>query len=222
VDRPEASPKPIDWVAWHHDYDNETPLRRRLEIVQRWIRTTLIEERGSPIRVISMCAGEARDLLGAVEMVERRDIVGRLVEIDPQLAVIARSRALELGLKDLEIAVGDAGHMGAYSGATPADLVLACGVFGNISDEDIERTLRALPQLCAPRATVIWTRHRRPPDLTPSIRRWLAESDFEDVCFEPVPESTGTVGIARYRGQPRGHTDQRLFTFNRTDTDFSR
>jgi len=207
----------MDWAAWHADYDSDTPLRRRLEVVQRWIRATLIREERSPVRVISMCAGEARDLLGALDVVARRDIVGRLVELDPALAAVARARVAALGLKDLEVVAGDAGHARAYAGATPADLVLACGVFGNVSDEDIEQTVRALPQLCAPGATVIWTRHRRPPDLTPSIRRWLTEAGFEEVTFEPVPDSLGSVGVTRFGGETHPLADHQLFTFTRTD-----
>ena len=37
---------------------------------------------------------------------------------------------------------GDASTTSAYRGAVPADLVLACGIFGNVSDEDIQRAAR--------------------------------------------------------------------------------
>jgi hypothetical protein len=208
----------MDWVAWHGDYEGgDTPLRRRLEIVQHHVRTFLGAFPASPVRVLSMCAGEARDLRGAVADLERRDLCGRLVELNPDLALRARRGCEALGLADLEVVVGDAGHTRAYAGAVPVDLVLACGVFGNISDADVETTVRALPSMCAAGATVIWTRHRRPPDLTVSIRRWLGESGFEEVAFDPVPDSPGSVGVARYADEPRSLADQQLFTFTRTD-----
>jgi hypothetical protein len=209
----------VDWVAWHARYDDaDDTLRRRLEIVQRHIRTCLDEFRDSPVRVISLCAGEARDLLGAVSAQDRRDLVGRLVELNPELASRARRGCEVLGLEAVEVVVENAGHTGAYSGAVPADLVLVCGVFGNISDADVELTVRALPQLCAQGATVIWTRHRRVPDLTVEIRRWFEEVGFESVAFETVtdPERQGSVGVARYLGEPRLLSDQRIFTFIRT------
>ncbi|MEX2547191.1 MAG: class I SAM-dependent methyltransferase, partial [Chloroflexota bacterium] len=184
----------MDWVAWHADYDTDTPLRRRLEIVQGHIRAFLRACDRSPVRVVSMCAGEARDLLGALEAVTRRDLVGRLVELDPDLAHAARRRCVELGLTELEVVTGDTGDAHAYAGTIPADLVLACGVFGNISNSDIERTVRALPSMCAPGGSAIWTRHRGEPDLTPAIRRWFVESGFADVSFEAVPDSPGSVG----------------------------
>jgi hypothetical protein len=205
--------KPTDWAAWHADYDQDTPLRRRLEIVQRYIAAVVSESKRSPIKVISMCAGEARDLLGALEMVVRRDVRGRLVELNPVLAATARRRCEAMGLSDIEVVSGDAGNTSAYVGAEPADLVLACGVFGNISDGDVERTVRALPSLCARRGTVIWTRHRRTPDLTPAIRRWFTEAGFEETAFEPVPDSPGSVGVAKHVGNPVALRDQQLFRF---------
>ena len=215
VDRPDSTSTPIDWAAWHTDYDSDTPLRRRLEIVQRHIRDFLTAFESSPIRVVSMCAGEARDLLGAVEAVDRRDLVGRLVELDPGLADVARRRSRDLGLAGIEVVIGDAGRASAYAGAVPADLVLACGVFGNISDADIERTVRALGSMSAPGGIAIWTRHRHTPDLTLAIRGWFRDSGFAEVAFEPVPDGPGSVGIARYEGEPRPLVEGQLFTFTR-------
>lgn len=207
----------MDWSAWHADYDSDTPLRRRLEIVQRRIRTFLDDCDRSPVNVLSMCAGEARDLLGAVASVARRDLSGRLVELDPHLAAVARGGLEALGLDVIEVVVGDAGHTSAYAGSVPADLVLACGVFGNISDADVERTVRALASMCATGGTAIWTRHRREPDLTPAIRRWFTESGFIELSFDPVPDGPGSVGVARYAGKTQPLVDSKLFTFTRTD-----
>lgn len=162
-----------------------------------------------------MCAGEARDLLGALAQVERRDIVGRLVELDPALAQNARRGLAELGVDGVEVITGDAGELGVYAAAAPADLVLECGVFGNISDADVERTVRASPALCAPGGTLIWTRNRRAPDLTGAIRAWYAESGFHEVAFDGVPDSLASVGVARFVGETAALTDQRLFTFIR-------
>jgi hypothetical protein len=211
-----VNPK-LDWQAWHAGYDSDTPLRRRLEIVQRHIGEFLDSLEATPVRVVSMCAGEGRDLLGALDGRSRRDVVGRLVELDPALADRARAHATGLGLTDLDVVVGDAADTSLYTGAVPADLVLVCGVFGNISDADIEKTLKALPMFAAPDATVIWTRHRRAPDMTVNIRRWLEEADFENTAFDPVPDSEtlGTVGVARFHGTTQALRPEQLFTFIR-------
>jgi hypothetical protein len=62
----------------------------------------------------------------------------------------------------------------------PADLVLVCGVLGNISDADAERTIDHCTRLCRTGGTVVWTRNRhRGPDLVPQVCGWLEERGFE-------------------------------------------
>ena len=110
----------------------------------------------------------------------------------------------------------DAGLTDAYVGAVPADVVLACGIFGNSSDADVERTVRSLPQLCAEGGRVIWTRHRWEPDLTPAIRRWFAEAGFEELAFGSGGPESWSVGlhVSRTPAQPL-QPAERLFTFVR-------
>ena len=65
---------------------------------------------------------------------------------------------------------GDAGATAACAGAAPADLLLLCGIFGNVSDGDIAWTIAAVPSMLTAGGTVIWTRHTGEPDLTPRVR----------------------------------------------------
>jgi hypothetical protein len=194
---------PRDWVAWHRGYEADTPLARRLVIVQEQVARAIISRDSGPIRVLSLCSGDGRDLVEPVARLGAgAGVRGRLVELNPALAERARHTIDAAGLHGLEVREGDAGTTSSFEGAVPADLVLVCGLFGNISDDDIERTVRALPALCAPGATVIWTRHRRPPDRTPAIRRWFRASGFRHVAFVPVPGGPGSVGVERLTGDP--------------------
>ena len=207
----------MDWGAWHESYAQPDSLQsRRLPVVQAHIRAFL-DARAEPARVVSMCAGDGRDLLGVLEASPGSRISARLVELDPDLGARARERALRAGLDGIDVVTGDAGMTDAYDGAVPADLVLACGVLGNVPDEDAERTVRCLPQLCAEGATVVWTRHRRSPDLTPRIRAWLANAGFRELAFDSPGPDSFSVGSHRLDGPPlpleRG---RRLFTFNRS------
>ncbi len=78
-----------------------------------------------------------------------------------------------------------------------------CGIFGNVSPGDIERTVRAAPSLCQPGATVIWTRHRRPPDLTPQVRAWFSAARFGELAFDALDTSALTaLGACRLRVPP--------------------
>jgi hypothetical protein len=154
----------------------------------------------------------------------RDDVRVLLVEYDERNAEVARRLAAEAGLAQVRVRQADAGQVSSFADALPADVLLLCGIFGNISDGDIRRTVFAAPALCAPGATVIWTRHRRPPDLTPSIREWFAESGFTEVAFDELDVgrllSVGTHRLAdtRDRGSmPPVIPDQRLFTFRGQD-----
>jgi hypothetical protein len=213
-----------DWAQWHRLYDLPgSALSRRLAIVQRQIRAFLDERAGAPARVVSMCAGRGRDVLEVLaEHPGGRAVGGRLVELDPTSAAEASRRARAAGLERIEVVVGDAGLSDAYLGAVPADLVLACGVLGNVPDDDVRRTVEALPQLCARGATVVWTRHRGAPDLTPAIRGWLLASGFEELAFEstdpdrlgPVTFPSQSVGAHRWPRDPAPlQPGVRLFSF---------
>jgi hypothetical protein len=184
-------------------------------MVQARLRDALDRYPNGTVRVISMCAGQGRDLLGVLcEHPRRADVVARLVELDERNVDVARNAAADLHLIGVDVVQADAGTTAAYVGAVPADIVLACGVFGNISDDDIARTVAALPTLCAPGATVIWTRHRRPPDLTPSIRAWFEEAGFTEVAFDGPTDTVFGVGVHRLVADPRPPAHhRRLFTF---------
>jgi hypothetical protein len=108
----------------------------------------------------------------------------------------------------------DAGITDACLGAVPAQIVVACGIFGNITDSDIRATVAALPSLCAPGALVLWTRHRGPPDLTPAIRSWLEAAGFREKAFDTSHDGFMSVGAHRLTGEPAALVPgQRLFTF---------
>jgi hypothetical protein len=206
----------VDWAAWHERYAQPDSVQsRRLPVVQAHIHAFL-DGRAAPARAISMCAGDGRDLLGVLEVSPGSRVRARLVELDPDLAARARERARLEAHGEVEVVTADAGVTDAYAGAVPADLVLVCGVLGNVPDEDAERTVRALPQLCAAGATVVWTRHRRSPDLTPQFRTWFAEAGFREVAFDSPGPDSYSVGVHRLDGRPlpleRG---RRLFTFAR-------
>lgn len=206
-----------DYLDWHDDYERPgSSLHRRLQVVMRFVRRAMDELPAGPIRTISMCAGQSADLLGAADGHPRAtDLTGRLVELDPRNVTEARRRVTDAGL-DLQVVEGDASTSDAYLGAVPADLVLACGIFGNISDDDIERTIRFLPSLCARGAWVIWTRHSREPEVLQRVQDWFADIGLPPVDLEVAPDTSYGVGANRLVGAPsKLEAGQHLFTFTR-------
>ncbi|MEV4539939.1 class I SAM-dependent methyltransferase [Asanoa sp. NPDC049518] len=205
-----------DWVDWHTGYaDPDSTISRRLVAVREQIRLALDEAPPGRIGVVSMCAGEGRDLLGVLATHPRAaDVDARLVELDPVLADRARATAAGLPSR-VEVIQADAALTDTYTGAVPAQVVLFCGIFGNISDEDIATTVAAAPEFAAPGGVVIWTRHRREPDLVPQILDWFAAAGFEPLSVSP-PDADYGVGAHRNTGPPRPLVPgRRLFNFQR-------
>jgi Putative methyltransferase len=208
-----------DWAAWHDAYDDPgSPLAQRLLAVQAWIAAALDQAPPGRLRAVSICAGQGRDLIGVLRDHPRRgDVTARLVELDPRIAATARQLAADAGLTQVEVVTGDAAQTDVYAGLVPANLVLACGVFGNITDGDVARTIRCCAGLCATGGTVVWTRGRFEPDLVPQICEWFAAEDFELLGVSERQTGWG-VGAHRFAGTPAPlPAGERMFTFAGAD-----
>jgi predicted RNA methylase len=218
--RAAGSESPSHWEKWHAPYeDPASNLSLRLRTVQGMVRQGLDAvppDRAGPIRVVSLCAGQGRDVIDVVAEHPRRDqVAALLVELDPALVAFARARADAAGVGGVvRVVEGDASLSRSYAALVPADLVLVCGVFGNISAGDITATVEALPSFCRTGAHVVWTRHRRPPDATPAIRSCFAAAGFTELAFVAPEGTVMTVGHHRFDGETAAFdADARLFEF---------
>jgi hypothetical protein len=207
-----------DWAQWHTGYDDPSSfLNARLRAVRARLAQAIDTAPAGTLQLISLCAGQGRDVIGVLSDHPRReDVRALLVEFDDSIADVARRSAARAELPQVEVRVADAGEVASFGDALPADVLLLCGVFGNLSDDDVQRTIAAAPALCRPGATVIWTRHRREPDLTPRIREWFAASGFDEVAFD-IPPTDGfmSVGAGRLaRASAARLPEGRLFSFS--------
>lgn len=208
------------WYEWHDRYDDpESPLSIRLGLVQEETRLAIDRCPSTPIHLVSICAGQGRDIVKALESHPRQAAVSAvLLELDPRNVDIARRSASAAHLPDVTVVQADASLTDAYTKYVPADVLLICGVFGNISTTDIHRTIHHLPHLCGPGASVIWTRNRGHPDVTPMIRDWFRDSGFDELAFRTVAPGATTflesVGVHQLAVPPEPHElGLRLFTF---------
>ena len=192
-----------DWHEWHSAYDNPgSGLSRRLSWVQDQIRAALDGAPAGPVRAISLCAGQGRDLIGVLaEHPRAKDVTARLVELDPRNTEVAARLAAESSLDNVHIVTGDASLTSQYADLVPADLVLACGVFGNMTDAHVEQTIHYCAQLCAEGGTVVWTRARWAPDLVPQLCAWFEERSFERLWLSS-PDYAQCVGAHRRTAPP--------------------
>lgn len=205
----------MDWHAWHDRYDRtDHAFTQRLRTVRDRIRDELDRLPPGPIRIVSVCAGQGRDVIGALAGHPRAgDVSVRLVELDPRNVEHAREAAAAAGLEQFEAVCGDAADLGRYAGAVPAELVLVCGLFGNITDEDVLRTVDHCTQLVREGGAVIWTRHRDSPDLFPQICTWFEDRGFTRHWLS-APDVRYGIAVHHSTTPARPLTpDTTLFTF---------
>ncbi|MDN5274961.1 MAG: hypothetical protein JWP06_862 [Candidatus Saccharibacteria bacterium] len=209
-----------DWVKWHTHYDaTDSSLKQRLALVQDAIRQSLPEKPATEgYTILDICAGDGRDLIEVLETYKYKDSIrGCAIELDSQLANEAKDRARIARLPDnLKIIQGDASSTNTYKDNIPADLVLVCGVFGNISDDDVIKTVQNLPKFCTQGTRVIWTRNRRAPDHTHMIRALFRDNGFDETGFLSTDDGAYGVGVHTFNtSTPDIGDDVTMFSFIR-------
>jgi hypothetical protein len=142
-------------VEWHEQYDSPgSALARRLDVVQHELRRALTEGPTDPDgtrRLISMCAGAGGTCCRCWPIIPAGAAVrALLVELDPTLSDRARETAADLGLTTVSVRTADAGTSIPYRASFPAHVLLACGVFGNVTVDDAERDHRRHARVCWP------------------------------------------------------------------------
>jgi hypothetical protein len=207
-----------DYDEWHSQYDDpDSDLSWRLRRVQAHLADAL-ERHPGPCQVVSACSGDGRDVL---QVLADRDDADRvravLLELHLGIADRARAAAAAAGLAGVEVRTVDAGTSDAYAGAVPADIVLLVGIFGNIGDDALWRTIAAAPQLCAPGATLLWSRGRDEGDLNDEVRARFTAAGFAELAYETLDrDGWPALGVVRYDGPPVDLVPgQSLFTFIR-------
>lgn len=208
-----------DWLEWHRAYDDPaSSLSQRLSIVQDYADAALRAIGAGPTRVLSLCAGDGRDIVPVLAASERREQTRLvLVEAEPDLVAKARKRAERAGLEHVDVRQGDAGDPASFTDFTPVDLLLVCGVFGNVDDDDLARTIAHLPRLLVADGQVIWTRGASEPDQRSQVRNLFVETGFQELRYDGAPARHG-VGLARLARGETGRPQKlpvRLFSFIR-------
>lgn len=194
-----------NWNQWLKQYEDFPSLQARLRIVQAQITAALDDCPPGPIQIVSICAGDGRDVLGVLPNHPRRDDVSALL-IDNELESIncGRTAAERSGLaKQMVFICADAALSENYAGNAPADLVLLSGFLGHLRHGDVLGLLRSLPMFCKPGGSVIWNRHLVLYDgraQTSAIREWLAEIGFEEKQFEITAPDGFAIGRVKFKG----------------------
>lgn len=202
-------------MAWHEAYEDPTSsLSRRRDVVRSRLREALAAVDADSPRLLSLCSGDGSDLIPVLATV-RRAVRATMVEYDTLLAGRARDAAAAAGLSTLEVRQGDAGDPAVFDDVLPVDVLMLCGIFGNVEHATVRNTVAQAPCMLAPGGWVIWTRGGSDPDRRPEVRRWFEEAGLPEATFDGAPEPYG-VGVNRLPldapASPALSTE-RLFTF---------
>jgi len=206
------------WSDWHDEYDDpDSELALRMRTVRKHVAAVVEACPPGPVTVVSICAGQGREVIGALESHPRRDDVrGRLVELDADNAAFATQWANEAHLEALEVVHGDASVGDAYAGLPRADLVVVSGLFGHVDDKDRVSTIAFLRQMLRSDGHVVWTSFLRNNGPVEKMRRFFVEQSFDEVETEFLPgeEYRFTVTLSRYAGSEEPlQASTKLFTF---------
>lgn len=194
-----------DWFEWHRGYrpHRGSHLVRRLTVVRDFVKRALDACAPGPIGVASLCAGQGDDPLGVLEGHSRSgDVHALLVELDERNTATIDRRAAAAGLVGVRSLTADAGSTDVLVDVAPVDVLLLCGMLGNITMVDAERTIAAIAMLVRPGGAVVWTRRNVPVDQTARLRAAFDAIDCRSVDFVDPADEKFTVGLERFEGEP--------------------
>lgn len=197
-----------DWLEWHRGYDDpDSPLAARLQIVREFLSTALTRitaEIDNEVRIVSICAGDGRDVLPVLSSHTCPPVRARLIEIDERLAHRAKTLATSLDLNRVEVMVTDAGATDAYVGILPAHIVLAVGVYGNLSAGGARSLVQFLPSIVARGGLVISsTALNREQWMASDIPQWFMSAGFRELATLTDTAATLQVTMHEFSGSWR-------------------
>ncbi|MEX2306169.1 MAG: class I SAM-dependent methyltransferase [Pirellulales bacterium] len=194
------------WSGWPERAYQRERYQQRLESVQKHLAECLAIAPQGPVRIISICAGDGRDVIGVLRTHPRvADVKAWLVELNPESVALGMRQATSAGLESrITFLNQDATVYETYKNIAPADIVLACGVWGHVPPEGRVTLVRALAALCKPGGTVLWSRgvskgmHR-----LDAVESLFLSPSWEKVALNLTPDNQWAVAIHRYCGPPR-------------------
>ena len=194
-----------EWNGWPEQAYQKAHYRLRLEMVQQHLTECLDAAPSGSVRIISMCAGDGRDVIGAVQShARRRDVIAWLVELDQHSVAAGVRNAKIAGLDGtVNFRNEDATDYASYPFA-PADILLVCGVWGHVPVCERDLLIRALTRLCKPGGMVVWTRGvSKRPDRVHEIEAHFANSEWEQCRHSFTADQKWAVVSQRYCGPLR-------------------
>jgi hypothetical protein len=207
------------WTGWPDEAYAQRRYQQRLQAVQEHLCSNLNEAPAGALRLISICAGDGRDLIGVLRTHERRtDVSAWLIELDCESVAAGMQQTKAAGLENsVHFINGDATNYATYQGIGPADIVLACGVWGHVLAHERVSFATALAALCKAGGSVTWTRGvSNGTSRLHEIELIFARAVWEQVRTSVTADKKWAVVTHRYGGsQVKLPPAGRIFNFHR-------
>ncbi|RBP48046.1 amino acid adenylation domain-containing protein [Roseimicrobium gellanilyticum] len=209
----------MDWTNWHQLYDAGMGISARLRLVEEQLRAAVEACQPGPVRILSICAGDGRDIFGAFAGHPRsQDVHAVLIDTDAAGLQRAETWAVEAGMGGrIQTLCADATSGANYRGVTHADIVLVSGVLAHVSEASIPGLIQSLPMLLQTGGWLIWNRHlvlNRGSEHVSLLRDLLRSTGFKEEVYELTSPKGFAVSSARYHGAMLPLDEQRvLFDF---------
>jgi hypothetical protein len=191
------------WSGWPQVAYRRENYQQRLRVVKVHLAECLNDAAQGPLRLVSLCAGDGRDVIDVLQSNRRRNDVGAwLVELNGQSIADGALHMKASGLEKLVNFIhADATDYLTYQTLVPCDIILLCGVWGHVPVNERALLVRALASFSKPGGSLIWTRGiSRGMDRLNEIQSQFANSSWERVRLSFTPNDKWAISTHRYCG----------------------
>ena len=197
----------MDWFKWHTRYEASPLLQARLTLVRAQIAQAIQACPHASIRLISLCAGDGRDVIGTLGNHPRADHTSAyLIENNPALIAHGEGAIAQCDLLTrVQFMHADATRSTTYQAIAPADVLIVCGVFGNVREANTGQMIEHLRCLCRRQGRVVWTRtvaQPRDQRATALIREQFSAAGFHEMTVQHTTPPGIVVATHAYGGDP--------------------
>jgi hypothetical protein len=193
------------WSGWPEAAYRHDTYQRRLAAVQDHLAQALDRAPVGPVRIVSVCAGDGRDVIEVLQSHPRRkDVCASLVEVNRKSVASGVRHADSAGLQNtVNFLNEDATLFATYRHIAPADIVLVCGVWGHVPAHQRLSMARGLACLCKPGGSIIWTRGvSQGHDRLREIQLAFGDPPWQQVRIDITSDRAWAVATYRYLGAP--------------------
>jgi hypothetical protein len=191
------------WSRWPSQAYDKPRYQHRLAGVVRHVSLAVAACPTRAIQVTSLCAGDGRDVIGALATHPRcSDVRATLVELNPTSVANGRTRIAATGLGHIvKFIEGDATSYETYRNIPRADVLLVCGVWGHVPEHQRSEMMRAICGLTQIGGTVIWTRGvGKGMERLDEIKALFTPPDWKQIRLDITPDREFVVASYRLVG----------------------